>query len=204
MSPPAEHPVGKQPGKGGSGNPTPCPSSGASQGSLLCCGHGATAAVKLCPAPATRRDQGEQFMFSESSCPGDLNPSQRGRLMVGSPQGGAGSMGRKEALSPCVAPCHRGGPGPGTVQQPHPTAARAGCRTLAMVGAHGRHSGLRQWQWALQGISARPLICQAMVMPFAEPPGCCRAQVPSEDTSCCHGNTFLQPQICFASSLLLV
>lgn len=31
-----------------------------------------------------------------------------------------------------------------------------GCRTLAMVGAHCRHSGLRWWGWALQGISVRP------------------------------------------------
>lgn len=121
-------------------------------------------------------------------------------------------MERKEALSPCVAPCHRGGPGPGVVSgsaaaESHccqTRQAQLGCRTLVTVGAHCRHSGLRWWEWALQGNSVRPLIRQAMVMPFAEPLGCCRVQVPSEDRSCCHSNTFLQPQICFASSLFLV
>lgn len=72
MSPPGDHPAGKHPGKGGSGDPTSWPSSGQAQGSQVTPG--------LCPAPATRRDQGEQLVSSESSCPGDLNPKQRGRL----------------------------------------------------------------------------------------------------------------------------
>lgn len=142
-------------------------------------------------------------MSSESSCPGGAT-NLRGRLVAGFSsitQGGAGSVGRKEALSPCVAPC------PGTLSGSAAAASpccqtgqgQLGCRTPAMVGAHCSHSGLRWWEWALQGISVRP-----MVMPFAEPPGRCRVQVPSEHRSCCHGNRFLHPKICFASSLLLL
>lgn len=80
-------------------------------------------------------------------------------------------MGRKEALSPCMAPVpQRWPPAPGQCQAAEATASRSGwarcCQTglqemaraagaWPWVDAHRRHSGLGSRQWPSLGISAR-------------------------------------------------
>lgn len=162
--------------------------------------------MRLCPAPATRRDQGEQFVSSASSCPGDLNPKQRGRQFSSIIPGRSWQCGEEGSS---VTPC---GPMPQRWPWPWGSVWQCSCCIPLLPGVQDPgHGGCpSQAFWAqmvgvgLAGDLSDSPDLTGHVMLFAEPPGCCRMQVPSQDRSCCRGNTFPQPQICLASSLLLV